>query len=133
MAAFQKYRDIAFEISAKADYDTDLSPYADGNVLTLAVNFAQQLKQGNKAMVGSAVETVTATKLDMKASPLPLMTITECKDATKYHEVYTSGPDKGKIAASDITHPYPVTFTVHKSADGKWRVNSVHSESDKTC
>lgn len=133
MAAFQKYREITFQMSAKPDYSTDLANYADGNVLTLANNFIDLLKRKNSVMVGSSVETVTSTKLDMAASPLPLMTIAECKDASKYRQVYTYGPDKGGLAATTIDHPYPVTFTVHKTGDGKWRVTSVHSESDKTC
>lgn len=133
MAAFQKYREITFQMSAKPDYSTDLTNYADGNVLTLANNFIDLLKRKNSVMVGTSLETVTSTKLDMAASPLPLMTIGECKDASKYRQVYTYGPDKGGLATTTIDHPYPVTFTVHKSGDGKWRVTSVHSESDKTC
>lgn len=133
LAAFQKYREIVFQMSTKPDYSKDLSDYADGNVLTLANNFVLQLKQGNQVMTGTATETVTSSSLAMSATPAPLMTVVVCKDATKYHQVFSYGPKKGKTAVNDITHPYPLTYTVHKSADGKWRVTDVHSDSDKTC
>ncbi|ACU77034.1 hypothetical protein Caci_8211 [Catenulispora acidiphila DSM 44928] len=133
LTAFENYRVILTAMSSKPDYSTNLGDYADGNPLTLADTYILTLKQNNEVMVGTTTETVTSSTLTMAASPLPLMTITVCKDATKYHEVFSYGKNKGKLAVSDITHPYPLTYTVHKSADGKWRVTSVHGESDKTC
>lgn len=133
MAAFEKYREIVFQMSAKADYSTNLSNYADGNPLALANDFILQLKQYNAVMVGTTTETVTSTTLNMAASPLPLLTVMVCKNDVKYHEVASYGPRKGQLVVTDFTHPYPLTYTVHKSTDGKWRVNSVRAESDKTC
>jgi len=133
LAAFEKYREIVFQMSAKADYSTNLTSYADGNPLALANNFVTHLKQYNAVMVGPTSENVTSSTLNMAASPLPLMTISVCKDDSKYHQVFSYGPKKGQLVVTDFTHPYPLTFTVHKSADGKWRVTSVRAESDKTC
>jgi hypothetical protein len=133
VAAYQKYRDITTEMTAKADYSTNLADYADGNVLTLANNFVEVLKRGNEVMTGTVSESLSVKTVNMSAAPLPLVTILECKDASKYHEVYAYGPNKGQVSGTTIAHPYPVTYGVHKSADGKWRVTSVQAESDKTC
>jgi hypothetical protein len=133
MAAFEKYNQILLQMTAKADYSKNLSDYADGTPLTLANNFVLSLKRSNDIMVGPSIQTVTSTALNMAASPLPLMTISVCIDDTKQNEVASYGPKKGQVLVSPYPHPYPATFTVHKSADGKWRVTSVHAESDKTC
>ena len=133
LASFEKYREIVFQMGAKADFSTDLSSYADSSPLTLANNFVTSLKQYNAIMVGTTSETVTSSTLNMAASPLPLMTVMVCKDDSKYHEVFSYGPKKGQLVVSDYTHPYPLTYTVHKTADGKWRVTSVHGEPDKSC
>lgn len=133
MAAFQKYRADLYMIDTKADYTKDISTVADGNALTLANNAVLSLKQANVVMTGTQTDTVTSTKLDMTAKPLPVMTISVCKDSTKLHMVTASGPNKGKLAGKDSTHPIPLIYTVHKSGDGKWRVSDLQTFGDKSC
>ncbi|MBW8803416.1 MAG: hypothetical protein JF587_06095 [Catenulisporales bacterium] len=132
ITAFQHYADVSYEMAVTVKQSNDLVNYADGNVLTLAQNFVTQERQNSIAQKGpEGIKVMTAT-LDSNAKP-PVVTITACTDDTKLPMIITYGPKKGQISAPAPTHPYPSVYRVHLSTDGKWRVNAVTPQSDKTC
>ena len=133
MAAFQKYQDIAYVMETKVEHSNDLVNYADGNVLSLANNSVTDLRQNNLAMQGVIKINANVTGIDVNAKPLPAVTINTCIDSTKFNSHFTYGPKKGQAAGLSPTKPTVSVFLVHKSADGKWRVNSVTPQEGKTC
>ena len=133
MAAFQSYQNTVYTMLTKVQHSNDLVNYADGNVLSLANNSVTNLRTNSLAMQGAVKMKANVTGSDPNAKPLPTVTITVCSDTTKFNSYYTYGPKKGQPAGLSAAKPVLSVFVVHKSADGKWRVNSVAPQEGKTC
>jgi hypothetical protein len=130
MTAFQNYTALAYQMGTTVQHSNDLVKYADGNVLSLLNDFITQERSLSFAQHGTEIVKVTDTTLDANAK---VVTVTTCTDDTKLGSIVTSGPKKGQTAAASDKSAYLNIYKVHLSADGKWRVNTVTPEPDKTC
>ena len=131
MTAFQNYTSIVYIMETKVEHSNDLVKYADGNVLTIANNFITFERSSEFAYVGTQTLKVTSATKD--AGNPPVVSIDVCADNTKMVETTNSGPRNGMQASPPPTHPYPVTYRIHKGADGKWRVNAVTAKATASC
>ncbi|MFL6114609.1 MAG: hypothetical protein ACJ786_25130 [Catenulispora sp.] len=131
ITAFQNYSAVLYDMSVKVEHDNNLVNYADGNVLSLAQNYVTQERQ--LFLIRKGPETIKVLSATPDAAKPPVVTITACVDDTKYNTYITSGPKNGQLAGQPQTTAHPNIYKVHQGADGKWRVNAVTPQRDKSC
>jgi hypothetical protein len=134
LAAFQSYENISKEMAVKAAFDNSLADYADLNALALVNNNTTQIRSLGLAYKGTSSQKVTGTTVNMAASPLPIVKISACVDDSKWALYYVTGAKKGKpFSTSPAEAPFLSTFTVHRSAAGKWLVTDVTPVKGSKC
>jgi hypothetical protein len=134
LAAYKQFRILEIQMEDSATFSPKAINFADSDALSQLNSGITQLRGNNIHFVGSPTYTSVVDSVDMAAKPMPSVTITECSNRTKWALVFSSGPKKGQNAQT--TPPksaYPVTFEVHKGADGHWRVYSIVAKQDQTC
>jgi ketosteroid isomerase-like protein len=134
LTAYKGFRTLEIQMEDSATFSSKAIDYADSDALDQLNSGITQLRGNNIHFVGSPTYTSAVTAIDMAAKPMPSVTIVECSNRTKWALVFSSGPKKGQNAQT--TPPksaYPVTYKVHKGADGHWRVYSVVAKQDQTC
>lgn len=118
-------------MTVKVEHDNNLVNYADGNVLSLAQNYVTQERQLFLARKGQ--ETIKVVSATPDAAKPPVVTIIACVDDTKLITYITSGPKNGQAANQPQKTAHPTIYRVHQGTDGKWRVNAVTPQTDKSC